>query len=228
RLQANPTRHALRFGAASWTLDLAATPVKPATFHDEDGFLVGPEGWTYYYSWPRMQITGTLATATSTQTVTGAVWMDHQWGDFAVSGYPSGWQWFAIQFDDGTELMVTEARDRDGQTRTYGTFVRDDGQTIHLSDEQISLTVEGEWTSPHTDATYPAGWRLSVPSLDLKVDLLPIVADQEVTVAFPPQTIYWEGATSVVATRGGRPVGGNAFVELVGYVRFSGLPSPRR
>lgn len=225
-LQGTPDAHSFQSDTEDYALDLTMSPAKPAVLHDEDGFLISPEGWTYYYTWPRMETQGTLTRDGQTLQVTGSAWMDHQWGDFSVSGYPAGWQWFAVQFDDDTQLMVTEFRDSDGQTSLYGTLIDADGKAKHLPDDDLILEVLDTWTSPTTEAEYPARWRLTVMSQNLEIELRPLVVNQEVTVAFPPTSIYWEGKVSVAATREGTPLSGDAFVELVGYVRIPGLTPP--
>ena len=60
---------------------------------------------------------------------------------------------------------------------------------------------------------YPARWRLSVPSAELRLEIEPRLADQELRVG----TRYWEGAVSVAGSSAGRPTGGRGYVELVGY-----------
>lgn len=217
-LNGSPGLHALATSIDDRSLELIMLPTKRVVLHDEDGFLESADGWTYYYSWTRMEATGTLFLHDGDRQVTGTAWMDHQWGDFSVAGYPTGWQWFAVQLDDGSELMVTEARDGNETPFVYGTLVRPDGHSIHLTNDDITLTTLGTWMSPHTQAEYPAGWRISVPEHRMEIELVPTIADQEITVAFPPRNIYWEGTASVSATLSGEPVPGNAFVELVGYV----------
>ena len=56
--------------------------------------------------------------------MTGTAWFDHQWGDFiAVGG--GGWDWFAVNLDDGTDLTVSLVRAADGSyPLVYGTLVR--------------------------------------------------------------------------------------------------------
>ena len=122
--------------------------------------------------------------------------------------------------------MVTEFRDASGATGLYGTLVEADGTTQHIPNDDLVLEVLDTWTSPHTEAEYPAGWRLRIASRDLEIELQPLQADQEVTVAFPPNTIYWEGKTSVTAHQNGVPLSGKAFVELVGYVQVPGFMPP--
>jgi predicted secreted hydrolase len=218
-LSGSPGLHAVATSIDDRSLELIMLPTKRAVLHDEDGFLESGDGWTYYYSWTHMEATGTLSLPDGDRQVTGTAWMDHQWGDFTVTGYPTGWQWFAVQLDDGSELMITEARDGARAPSVYGTLVRPAGDSIHLGTNGIALTILDTWTSPHTGAEYPASWRISVPDHRLEIELVPTIADQEITLAFPPQTIYWEGTASVSAMQNGEPVPGNAFVELVGYVK---------
>jgi predicted secreted hydrolase len=219
RLNGTLDQHSLAAQAPGYAMDLTLDPVKPPVPHDEDGFLIGPEGWTYYYSWTRMDVQGTLTLDGQPFQVTGQGWMDHQWGDFRVSGYPAGWQWFAVQLADGTDLMAYEFRADTGETAMFGTLVAPDGGVTYLKGDDLSLRVLEHWTSPHTQAEYPAGWTLTVEDADLELEVLPIVPDQEVTVAFPPNTIYWEGKSSITGFRNGEPVEGQAYVELVGYVQ---------
>ena len=73
------------------------------------------------------------------------------------------------------------------------------------------------WTSPSTGATYPAGWRITLPGEGLEIDLRPTVAQQELDTRATTGVVYWEGSQVVTATRDGRPLGGEAYVELTGY-----------
>ena len=218
-LEGGPEGHALTSVIDGAAVELTMTPAKPAVLHDEEGYLEGPTGWTYYYSWTRMDVSGTLSRPDRQVRVTGVAWMDHQWGDFAVPGYPSGWQWFAVQLDDGSDLMVTEARDGVSPPTRYGTLVLPDGNAVHLPHGAIVLITDETWTSPHTGAEYPAGWKVAIPDHGIELDLTPSIADAEMTVAFPPQTTYWEGVVEVTATLNGAPVSGRGFVELVGYLQ---------
>ena len=173
-----------------------------------------------------MDLSGTLTVEGRELEVTGRAWMDHQWGDFAVSGYPTGWQWFSVSMENGNELMVAEAREADGQKIVYGTLVDPSGTTTHIDGEDISIDVVGSWTSPHTGGEYPAGWSIGIPLHDLAITLTPIYDDQEFTLAFPPNTIYWEGLVETDITFGGESVGGSGYVELVGYIPPPVTPTP--
>ncbi len=73
------------------------------------------------------------------------------------------------------------------------------------------------WTSPATGADYPAGWTVRIPGDDLTIELRPTVAAQELDTRATTGVVYWEGSQVVQATRAGRPLGGEGYVELTGY-----------
>ena len=199
-------------------LDLALTSRKPPALHDTDGWIdFGPAGGSYYYSRTAMDATGTLNLGGQTFEVTGDAWFDHQWGDFISVG-GGGWDWFAVNLDDGTDLTLSLVRDADGSyPLIYGTIVNADGTTIHLGRDAFVVEVTDRWQSPATGADYPAGWTIEIPGEDLRIDLRPTVAAQELDTRATTGVIYWEGSQVVTATRSGRPIGGQAYVELTGY-----------
>ena len=230
-LAANPERHVFDAGADDVRLSLSMTPTKPPALHNETGWLAAPTtGWTYYYSRPRMAAEGTLVLDGRRLTVSGDVWMDHQWGEFFVLGNPAGWQWFGVQLDDGTDLMVTQTRNVDGDIDSlYGSLINPDGSLKPLGQAgpesgDLELLTTGSWISPHTGADYPSGWTIRLPAEGIQLDLSPVVADQEIISARPESAIYWEGKVSVTGTRNGNPVRGSGYVELTGYVVPPSLP----
>ena len=52
---------------------------------------------------------------------------------------------------------------------------------------------------------------------DDPVALKPTVAAQELDTRATTGVIYWEGSQVVRASRAGKPLGGQAYVELTGY-----------
>jgi predicted secreted hydrolase len=126
-----------------------------------------------------------------------------------------GWDWFSIQLDNQVELMLFYLRRADGSVDPYssGTLIFPDGSTQTLDREDFSITVTDDWHSPHSGATYPAGWQVSIPEQAIELTITPYLADQELQVSF----IYWEGAVQVSGTMNGQMVRGNGYVELTGY-----------
>jgi predicted secreted hydrolase len=202
---------------APFGLTLRLEAQKPPALHFHDGWIdFDGAGGSYYYSRTRMAATGTLSLDDASQGVVGIAWFDHQWGDFIAIG--GGWDWFAVNLDDGTDLTISLVRDAAGApVLTYGTLVDVAGVAQHLDADTFRVTSTARWTSPATGVDYPAGWRIEIPSAELTIALQPTVAAQELDTRASTGVIYWEGSQRVTASRDGRPVGGNAYVELTGY-----------
>jgi RND superfamily putative drug exporter len=206
-------------------LRLALASTKPAVLHDGDGWIdFGPAGGSYYYSRTRMAVDGTLLLGPAPASgvglhVKGEAWFDHQWGDFISVG-GGGWDWFAVNLDDGTDLTLSLVRGADGSLPlVYGTLVDPAGRAIPLDRSAFTVTSTGTWTSPATQATYPAGWTISVPGQGLSISLRPTIPDQELDTRATTGVVYWEGSQVVQAVLADRPLGGQAYVELTGYAR---------
>jgi predicted secreted hydrolase len=168
-----------------------------------------------------MDVAGTLYVNEQPRAVRGSAWMDHQWGDFLVMG---GWDWFSLHLDDQTELMLTFTRAPDGSPAlAFGTHVEPDGSARDLEASAFAVVPTGSWTSPHTGATYPSGWQVSVPECGLELAFQPTVLDQELLTNETTGITYWEGQIEARGTRRGEPVTGLGYVELVGYA----TPPPR-
>lgn len=203
-----------------YSLRLHMRDLKPPALHNGGYIDYGPPGGSYYYSRTRLAVSGELRAASgSALPVSGQAWMDHQWGNFVVAG--GGWDWYSLQLDDNTELMLYVLRSATGATTgVYGTQVLADGSVHELGPGAVVAEPTGHWTSPHTNATYPSGWRVSLPAGHLRLVLSPRLADQE--LYFPGRSdltsnvpIYWEGAVSIVGEDGSP--GGQGYVELTGY-----------
>lgn len=201
-------------------LDLELRATKPLVTHGERGLSAKsdePGNASYYVGYTRMAAHGDVGTGGTGTTVTGEAWFDHEWSTSALGPNAVGWDWWSLQLDDGRELMFFEIRREDGsrEPASGGTLVAPDGRTRRLAAADVAVEVLERWTSPHTRASYPAGWRLRVPSEDLELEVVPLAADQEMRTAF----VYWEGAVGVTGTSRGRPLAGRGYVELTGYAR---------
>jgi predicted secreted hydrolase len=197
---------------AVWAVDLTVAPGKPVVLHGDGGRSVKSAetgSASYYYSRTRMPTTGTLTIDGTPVAVTGDAWFDREWSTSALARDQQGWDWFALHLDDGRDLMLYRLRRADGgaDPASAGTLVAADGTATPIAWSDVRLEETSFWTSPR-GGTYPAGWRLRVADLDLVI--APLVADQELPLAFR----YWEGAVVVSGT-----VGGRGYIELVGYAR---------
>jgi predicted secreted hydrolase len=178
----------------------------------------GPErgNASYYYSAPRLTVTGELHSAGRPATaVTGTAWLDREWGTSALSPGVAGWDWFALQLDDGTDLMFYRLRTEDGQTSPFsgGSLTTNAGSTRRLAADSVALEATRDWTSPATRIRYPVEWSLSVPDAGLDLKIIPRIDNQEIDLTVR----YWEGAVSVSGTSGDSGSSGVGYLELAGY-----------
>ena len=212
---ATPWRlHAAQQGYAT---ELELVPQSLPVLNGENGLsrkADEPSAASYYYSIPRLDVRGRVRRDGTTLAVSGTAWLDREWGSADLGGQQSGWDWFALQLDDGSAFMFYALRRRDGSRDSHsaGTWLAASGDTRGLADADVAITVTREWRNARGDR-YPAGWHVRVPSLALDLAVRPVLADQELGTT--PR--YWEGAVDVSGKHAAHAVGGRGYVELVGY-----------
>ncbi len=210
------TAHLLSAHMRGYRIELALVPTKEPVLHGEGGIVgKGAGNANYYYSYTRMDVEGTMNLDGRSGPVRGNAWMDHEYGTILIGKCEKGWDWFGIQFDDRSELMITLMRDtEDRLIALFGTYVDREGNALRLSDSDLEIRPKTFWYSKRTHARYPATWEIRVRPIDLTLDIRPLLSDQELVTRPIP---YWEGIVRVTGTMGSRPVTGHGYVELVGY-----------
>ncbi len=198
-------------------LALTLSPLKPIVLQGEAGLSrksTEPGNASYYYSASRLEAIGSLRIGDEVFKVTGSAWLDREWSTSALAADQAGWDWFALQFDNGSELMYYQLRRKEGgaDPASAGSLIRPDGSKRALDADAVYIEVTDYWQSPN-GGSYPSGWRLRVPSADLALTVEPLTANQELDFSVR----YWEGAVAVSGTQAGRPVEGYGYVELTGY-----------
>jgi predicted secreted hydrolase len=215
-------------GGATWTLhasqpgyalELTLTPLTAPVLNGDAGLSRKsdePGSASYYYSIPRLAVRGQLTRGAQPLAVSGLAWLDREWGSGALGARETGWDWFALQMNDGTALMFYALRDADGAEdgHSAGTWIEPAGTAHALRRGDVAIDVTDHWRNADGDR-YPSAWRIRVPALALELRVQPVLADQELKVT--PH--YWEGAVDVGGIRSGTGVAGRGYVELVGYGR---------
>ena len=196
------------------SINLTLTDLKQPVLQGDQGLSVknSETGYaSHYFSQTRLESYGTLTINNKRFSVTGLSWMDREWST-PTDGDISGWDWFALHLSDGRDLMFYQLRKPDGsiEDATSGALVEVDGSNKALSKDDVQLEVLAHWNNRDGDS-YPAQWRLAIPSQNLDLIVTPLVRDQEIRGS---QT-YWEGAVNVVDTLTG--LSGSGYVELTGY-----------
>ena len=213
-------QYALFARGNSFEITLQLEEQKPLVLHGESGYSqkgADPGNASYYISMTRLATAGEVKTEGGSFAVEGLSWMDHEYSTSALDDSQVGWDWFSLQLDDNSEIMVYTLRREDGSIDPFsgGTLIRPDGSTRTVKVDEFAIDAGGSWRSPHSGAVYPAGWQLNIPSEGISLQIEPLLADQELRVSF----IYWEGAVRASGTAGGRNVTGFGYVELTGYAQ---------
>ena len=202
------------------SLDLVLRTRKLPAVHGENGISVKATGADYashYYSMTRLEAVGRI----NGQHATGQAWMDHEFGSSQLRESQQGWDWFSVQLDNDSELMLYQIRRTDGSpdVTSSGSLIGSDGSVIHLRHDQLHITPLGSWHSSKSGATYPMGWRVVVPAFLIDVTLQPLLRDQELLTRGSTGVTYWEGAVDVNGRFDAVNVGGEGYVEMTGYDR---------
>ena len=199
------------------SLDLHLMPLKDPVLNGEDGLsqkASQPGNASYYYSISRLATNGTLQIGATTYAVSGLSWLDREWGSSALSKDQQGWDWFALQLSDGSDLMYYALRQNDGtrDEHSAGTWIDAAGRATHLDHDDVVIEVRKYWESKQ-GGRYPAEWTISVAKLDLQIEVVPVLRNQELITTVR----YWEGAVDVQGTLDADVINGRGYVELTGY-----------
>jgi predicted secreted hydrolase len=224
KLTGDGEQHKIEITDRDAQLSLRLTSQKPPVLHGENGLsqkAAGEGRASYYYSLTRMRAEGVLSINGKTEQVRGLTWMDHEFGSNQLAEDQVGWDWFSLQLDNQTEIMLYLMRRKDGSIDPHasGTLARADGTTKHLKLENYRVEVSEHWKSPKSGAVYPMNWKVTIPSEQIELTLWPAFRDQELVTSRSTRVTYWEGAVQVAGTVGGGSVSGLGYVEMTGYAR---------
>ena len=207
-----------RFG-----VDLRLAADRPPVLNGRDGFSqkgLQAGNASHYYSLTRMKTTGELRLEGETVSVAGLSWMDHEFGTTFLEPSQQGWDWFSLQLDDGTDVMVYVLRQQDGAVDAHssGTLVRPNGQVVPLTAEDIEL-VPGPASGCRLRAApgiRSSGWSGS-PVSRFVSKCGPRLTPRSSIRNSRTGVTYWEGAVIATGTWDGEPVAGRGYLEMTGY-----------
>lgn len=210
-------------GEVAFSLELSAA--KPLIRFGQDGLSrkgPDPASVSYYLSFTRLQTTGRLRIGERQFRVTGSSWMDHEIASNQLSEGLVGWDWTAIQFDNGWELKAYRLRRADGSADRFSAWIwiSPEGEVSSVYAPAFQWQDVDYWTSPVTGARYPTTVKLIGPArrspdgANATYMLEPLLDSQELS-GRGGGIAYWEGACRVLNTDG--EVVGRAYLELTGY-----------
>ncbi len=222
RMELTPGQHLLKAESENFSVDLTLTPLKRPVLHGNEGYSMKgsrPENASCYYSFTRLEASGVIFSGGQASPVRGLAWMDHEFSTAPLEEGLEGWDWFGLQLEDGTELMVFFLRKKAGglSEASSGTFVDKSGQTVRLGLNDFEIVALDYWKSDESGAVYPSSWKLKVHSLGLELKVDSNLPDQEMQTPESTGVTYWEGSVSVDGEVRGKRVRGYGYAELTGY-----------
>ncbi len=204
-------------------LALTLSPTQPMVVFGTNGVsrkADGPTAASYYLTFPRLAVSGSVNLRGEILAVEGDAWMDHEVSSSQLGANQVGWDWACLQLNDGRSIMCYRMRQEGGKTDPNSslTWINKSGQLITFGPSQFSWSGLQHWKSPQTAADYPNHVRLEAmdPATGkmTNLELEPLVENQELTDDLGG-VAYWEGACRV-KNSDGKEVG-HAFLELTGY-----------
>jgi predicted secreted hydrolase len=222
KVEGDERNHSIQVNDRGVRLRLSVKSLKAPTLHGDNGHSQKGEGEgraSYYYSLTRMQTDGELTIDGKPEKVRGLSWMDHEFGSNQLREDQVGWDWFSIQLDNQTELMLYLMRRKDGSVDPHssGTLVGPNGATKHLKLSDYRVEVLDRWKSPASGASYPMKWKVAIPEENIALEIDPEFAAQELITNRSTRVTYWEGAVKIRGTFGNKPASGRGYVEMTGY-----------
>ncbi len=217
-LEGNLKRMHITAHANKSDLDLVLLPRKPFVLNGDRGYSrkseESPLIASLYVSCTDLETTGTLKLGTILFPVTGKSWFDREISSQGLAKNEVGWDWFAVQLDDGQEIMLYVIRKKDGSLDRYssGTLVDTEGNFRHLEKGDYRIEVIRSYSSEKTNIRYPSKWEITIPREKMRLVVTPLMEDQEFTGGLMRGNSYWEGTCKVEGSAQGR-----AYVELTGY-----------
>lgn len=195
----------LRVKEEQFALDLTLIATKPPVPHGESGLSKkSPTNASYYYSIPRIQTAGTLATPKGSFNVSGDAWLDREWSTGVIDANYQGWHWLALHLEDGRDLVFFNLTPKSDEIplMPVGMLVKADGTRERLDTNRWSLEPRRHWGS------WPVAWHLELDGEPLKIEAA--FDDQLMSTSLA----YWEG---VVFVHVAEQQVGSGYLELTGY-----------
>ncbi len=226
----------LRTPELTWTGDAhrqEVTATAPWGALDVDLVVEGPvlhyggtASWTmlgnrqYQYAFPQIAASGTLTPDGVVHEVTGASWLDRQWGPLPDLT-ANRWSWMNFVLPGGDKLTVWDIRPvadiGSGSGFAWAQLLHPDGSQELAAMVPLADDAGGPWTSPESGQTYPTQFVVRVPAFDATLSVAATSPAQELPA--PMGASLYEGAARFTGTYRGVDVTGDIYIEHVGSWR---------
>ena len=206
-------------------IHLLLHPEKPPVVHDRGGMFLKDhyrDNSGHYFSFSRVAARGDLVVNDVKLSIHGLAWIDHEFFDLANGEKMPAWDWFAIQLNDGRDLMLYRLRNSDGSVSSLaaGTLVDKNGSVHHLVPGSFNAQPGATWHSPISGGQYPVEWSIVIPAESLLIHAATPLSSQELASKRGDATpTYWEGAMRYTGNSRSKAVTGLGYLEMTGYAQ---------
>lgn len=193
--------------AATFGYQLTLDATGPLVLHGRAGYSVKTHDGqaSHYYSQPRYRARGVLDLPQGRVAVTGRAWLDREWSSQPLDPDQDGWDWFALNFDSGAQLMGYRMRGARGIV-TAGTWIGADGRAEPLA--RGAFRADPLETARVAGRDIPVRWRVRLPHKRLDAEIAALNPQSWMNTRFP----YWEGPVRISGSHRGR-----GYLEMTGY-----------
>jgi predicted secreted hydrolase len=185
----------------------------PMTLHGDKGYSQKTQSGhaSYYFSYPFLQVNGSLTFDGKIYKVSGNAWYDREWSASLLDKSQLGWDWFSLVDSQSGKsehkgLMLFCIR---GNENRYdycrGTHIAANGEATDIPKESIKLSVVETVSLDNRD--YPSKWQVDLPNTTA-IFIESITKDSRNKLTIP----YWVGRVN--ATGG---FTGKGYAEITGY-----------
>jgi len=206
-----PSAWLLTAAAGERAVSLELSVVGPPVLQGDGGLSRKGAGQaSYYYSLPRIEVTGSVRVGGADRAVRGTGWLDREWSTSMLSDGQQGWDWFALSLDDGRRVMLFRLRRADGTRDPFDQgMLSVPGQTDRkLTAGDFELQPVRTWQD-EAGSAWPVAWTVRLGEENWSVEA--VLDDQRMDTSIR----YWEGLVSV-RNEAGEQVG-RGYLELTGY-----------
>ncbi len=144
--------------------------------------------------------------------VVGTAFTDHYWSSKScVKIFDAKWKWFLLHVDAGdlrVDMMIELSSDKNMMR-----LMLPDGGSLPITN--FTVTETRYWISKRSKINYPIEHRIDVPSLQLRLEIKPLVDDNEFFMIGRP--MFYEGPSIVTCIRKGIRYSGIGTTELKGF-----------
>lgn len=162
---------------------------------------------SYEYIFPFLSVRGNVTLNNQIYTISGQAILEHEWASGFLDEHQQGWDWFIINIDQNSKLLVAQYRHKNQTPYRYGVLLYKNGEYKPLSEDDFSLQ-----TLParklKNGRRLPLQWIINLPSYNINLTTQVVRNEQWLDTLIP----YWQGP---ITTTGSHQVTG--FMQLTGY-----------